>query len=44
MSRWPMFPRNSRITPQTILQTAPFGSVVKRERIYSVYRTNLGFV
>ena len=37
-------PQGGVITPQTILQTAPFGAVVKRERIYPVYHTNLGFV
>jgi RNA-directed DNA polymerase len=37
-------PQGAPLTPQTILQTAPFGAVVKRERIYPVYHTNMGFV
>jgi len=37
-------PQGGEITPQTILQTAPFGAAVKRERIYPVYHTHLGFV
>jgi RNA-directed DNA polymerase len=37
-------PQGGVITPQTILQTAPLGALVKRERIYPVYHTNLGFV
>jgi len=34
-------PQGAPITPQTILQTAPFGALVKRERIDPVYHTNL---
>jgi RNA-directed DNA polymerase len=37
-------PQGGVITPQTILQTAHFGAAVKRERIYPVYHTDLGFV
>jgi len=37
-------PQGAVITPQTILQTAPFGATVKRERIYPVYHMDLGFV
>ena len=31
-------------TPATILQTAPYGALVKRELVYPVYHTDLGFV
>jgi hypothetical protein len=37
-------PQGAVLTPPTILQTAPFGAVVKRERIDPVYHTDLGFV
>ena len=37
-------PQGGVATPQTILQTAPLGAWVKRERIDSVYHTDLGLV
>ena len=37
-------PQGGPATPPTILQTAPCGTLVKRERVYPVYHADLGFV
>lgn len=37
-------PQGAVITPPTILQTAPCGAVVKRERVYPVYHSDLGLI